>query len=152
MCASLAVTWSLLTGSVTPIRVSHVRGAVQPSIPNSTTAARDRRRAPSGSPLCAYPLLASRRGSHRRKLRRGEGSPVSPVGPGRVFLAQVTLRVLAVSAKQLGELIGVVRKAPRRRRSIRWLRRDTRKVGRDGASRSAHDPIEDKGLLAERSG
>src|SRR5208337_4360997 len=29
MCASLAVTWSLLTGSVTPIRVSHFRGAVQ---------------------------------------------------------------------------------------------------------------------------
>src|SRR5271165_1519517 len=28
MCASLAVTWSLLTGSVTPIRVSHFRGAV----------------------------------------------------------------------------------------------------------------------------
>src|SRR5208337_2664032 len=32
MCASLAVTWSLLTGSVTPIRVSHFRGAVQTAI------------------------------------------------------------------------------------------------------------------------
>src|SRR5271165_3615654 len=31
MCASLAVTWSLLTGSVTPIRVSHFRGAVHPA-------------------------------------------------------------------------------------------------------------------------
>src|SRR5271157_3089613 len=56
MCASLVVTSSLLTGSVTPIRVSHFRGAVHERVTVKHEKKRKRRHADVGHRIDALAL------------------------------------------------------------------------------------------------